>query len=213
VPVGHRCFFFPVVLLFIRFPQGGFTPLSPNLDSRLAGPGFPRFAKIIRPKRKLPVAPASAGGFFSCGFGTHRQMRMYPQIFSSAREKFIKPPTESKNSVFARRSRLVSVLDRAGGMREETLFMRATLFFGAGQARRAPVGAKIMAGVVGFPDWGGDLPRGPGGLREIPAMAGTGPSSAWPVVVAGEHPSGAGIAPALGDSKTPIAIPGGRKKA
>ena len=48
------------------------------------------FAKIVRPKRKLPAAPLSAGEFFSSSLRTRRQMRMYAQIFYNARKKLKK---------------------------------------------------------------------------------------------------------------------------
>jgi hypothetical protein len=38
-----------------------FKPLCSRLDSLYKQRGFPRFAKIVRLKRKLPAAPASAG--------------------------------------------------------------------------------------------------------------------------------------------------------
>jgi len=55
------------------------------------------FARIVRPKRKLPAALDSAGGFLSVGFGARRQMRMYAQIFSNARKKFEKSPAVREN--------------------------------------------------------------------------------------------------------------------
>jgi hypothetical protein len=96
----------------------------PSLDSLSEQRDFPRFAKIVRLKRKLPAAPASAGGFFSCGFGTRRQMRMYAQIFSSARKKLKNSPLQGKRAIRARPLRLVSVLNTAGGERHEPLLVR-----------------------------------------------------------------------------------------
>src|SRR5207247_7254170 len=74
VAVGHLSFFFPIKPLSVCF-----------LTRRLYAAFFVRFhlgaawftwrlAQIARPKRKLPAGLLSAGGFFSCGFETRRQL-------------------------------------------------------------------------------------------------------------------------------------------
>jgi hypothetical protein len=53
---------FPSYFFSASLHPGGIKPLCSSLDSFSKQRGFPRFAKIVRPKRKLPAAPASAGG-------------------------------------------------------------------------------------------------------------------------------------------------------
>jgi hypothetical protein len=79
---------FPPTSSYQRLAQFSFETidLRSRLDSFSRRHGLPRFAKKVSSKRKLPAARDSARGFLSRGFGAHRQLRMYAQIFQSARK-------------------------------------------------------------------------------------------------------------------------------
>lgn len=192
VPVRHRSFFFPVVLLFIR-----------NLDSRSAGSGLPRFAKIIRPKRKLPAASASAGGF-SPAASEHAGKCECTRRFFPVQGKNLESLRQNLRIPFAVGFRLGP---RRRNARENALYAGCSFFSLCAKHDRQALG-QDHGGRRGFPDrrrrpiW-----RAARTSKIPPAIAGTGAAGGPPE---NTH-APLNIGPALEDSKRPIA--GGREKA
>src|SRR6266480_6062887 len=181
---GARWPLCPLVIVLSSFPSYFFSSASPRAASRrslklrfsVRGLRFTAFRENRSPQAK--IAGCAASEIFSYGVGTRRQMRMYAQIFSSAREKLKESPMESENSLRARPLTVGFRLGQRRRMRDarETRFPAGSCLFvfGVGQARRAHFG-QDHGGRRGFCDRRGDLPRPPRGLRKTPrTIAGAG---------------------------------------